>query len=641
MEPWRQELEKNHRYFESLEGVKEIAEEMLQQQPSDQEQWEGAREIQVRVGGYFELPPEDIDIEMIDEPPADFEDIFDCADRAQREPGTEQQNFWARQIWEKARAIKHRLGLDLETQQESWGSRGSSRAMSQTAADSTSVEPRAALSQDGDTSQGSDQDSENERQALPRWLKTAEHFISESLQSKEAIGIASHHEALTWQERGRIQMEQHDFKQAEASFLESLKIQRDNDGKAESLKAAEALLCIGLAILKPDWERDLFQKSLDIQRSIPCAKEKKHDLEETLGNLKDAVSKQGKKFQEFQFGDCQVPAQSNEAAALNEQGMEKFATFFKFCLQNCPLSGFGRAMAWRALAIVKKCQENFEESASFIRESLEELRRWQDADSELLKLAINVLVAERGMVRARQGDFKEAESSFAGCFPDIPDYAAGIANALQGNMEEAKIYFKQCLRDMPNDHERRLFAVVLHEIGIVQRKQEKWHEAQILFEECLKVEPVERATSFAEIQSITSTLHELGIAMRQVGNSQEAREHFEKSHDMQKKLADKSVRSEEAFHREWLGIIRGARGKLQKAKLMLRASRKDSLNIRYEISTSSDSQSEPVQVDTPEILWIQKWLDRFRGDSEQQDPCNGETNGSRGQDLGAAAVLVA
>ena len=411
------------------------------------------------------------------------------------------------------------------------------------------------------------------------FLVEADRLIHESLKQKDEMrrseAIGSHHEALARLKQGHIEKEWGNFKQAEDYFQASLKIQRANAGKAESLNVADPLLCIGMAILKPDWKADFFRRSLDITRSSPCTAEKDHDLEETLRELKDVIAKQGREFQESQFDDSHVHARSGNAVSLNEEGMRKFEEFYRAMLENLNLEGFDKAMTLRALAIVKRCQANYKESVHFFLQSLNELEL-QDADpDDLKKRFFCVVQAELGMVKARQGQSHLEE-----------------AEAL---LEDVHKKIQQWLLGCPDDP-KKLLAVLLHELAIVKRKQDKLPEAEACLDECEKLELAVSATSNSQSIALSLTLLERGIVMRQGGNLAKARDCLQKSITMQLNLAGNTARSEEAFHKKWLGSILYARGKWQKAKDMLRESR---------------------EIYHPEICWLDQWLDRL--DFEQQE----------------------
>ena len=365
------------------------------------------------------------------------------------------------------------------------------------------------------------------------------------------------------------------FQAGQGYFQVSLKIQRANAGKAESLKVADPLLCIGMAILKPDWKADFFRRSLDITRGSPCTAEKDHDLEETLRELKDVIAKQGRQFEESQSDDGHVHARSGIAVSLNEEGMRQFEDFFGVMLEN--LEGFDKAMTWRALAIVKRCQANFEESVPFFVQSQKELKK-QDVDLDLKKHFFCVVQAELGMVKARQGQSHLEE-----------------AEAL---LEDAKERVRQCLLGHPDDPEK-LLAVVLHELAIVKRKQGKLLEAEAYFHECEELELAISKTSNSQSIALSMTLLERGIAMRQGGNLEKARDCLNKSIDMQLNLAGNTARLEEALHKQCLGSTLYASGKCLEAKKMLRESRQ----IYHWAQVTCEIRRE--------ICWIDRWLYRL------------------------------
>ena len=405
---------------------------------------------------------------------------------------------------------------------------------------------------------------------------------------------------MAWLEQGHIEKERRNFKEAEENFQVSLKIQRANAGKAESLKVADPLLCIGMAILKPDWEADFFRRSLYITRSSPSTTEKALDSQETLEELQDVTAKQGR---EFRLEDSHVHAQSGNAVSLNEEGMRRFEEFFRARLKK--LEGFDKAMTLRALAIVKRCQENYEESVDFFVQSQNELQDADPDDDDLKKhFFLCVVQAELGMVKARQGQshLKEAEAL----------------------LDDAKKRVPQCLLVHPDDPEK-LLAVVLHELAIVKRKQGKLFEAEACFDECEKLELAVSKTSHS--QSMALSLLERGLAMRQGGNLERARECLNKSIQMQLILAENTARLEKALHKQWLGSILYASGKCPEAKNMLRESRQIYRHEEWERVTCEIRR---------EICWIDLWL--YRLCVEQQDHCREADD--RGQDLGATALLA-
>lgn len=135
---------------------------------------------------------------------------------------------------------------------------------------------------------------------------------------------------------------------------------------------------------------------------------------------------------------------------------------------------------------------------------------------------------------------------------------------------------------------------------MVKRKQGKLPEAEACLDECEKLELAVSKTSHS--QSMALSLLERGLAMRQGGNLERARDCLDKSSITQLNLTANTARLEEALQKQWLSSTLYARGKWLKAKDMLPESR--------EIYHPGHEPWAPLTCEIPrEICWIDQWLD--------------------------------